>query len=66
MAYLYKTLCRLRIVNPQGVLSGLIINDLLPIGALIFFLGLILLVATTSLFSVVEFFSRLKTPAPRL
>ena len=62
-AYLYEILCRRQIFNPQGVLSGLIINDVLPISTLIFFLGLILLVAITSLSSVIEFFSRLKPPA---
>ncbi len=63
-AYLYKTLCRLQVLNPRGVLSGLIINDLFPISALIFIISIVCLVAITSLSSLVEFFNRLKRPAP--
>jgi len=63
-ASLYKTLCGLQILSSRGVLSGLIINVIFPLGFIVLFFGLLGLVAITSLSSVIEFFTRLRRPAP--
>ena len=55
-AYLYRILCRRQVLSSSGVLSGLVVDWLLPLGMLILMIGLILLVAITSLSSVFEFF----------
>ena len=63
-AYLYKTLCRRQILSSQGVLSGLIVDYVLPLTMLALLLSLICLVAVTSLLTLIELFTRLKRPSP--
>ena len=65
-AYLYRILCRRQVLSSQGVLSGLIVDYVLPLGMLTLMLGLILLVAITSISTLIELFTRLKRPSPGL
>ncbi len=66
VVYLYKTFYGPQSLSHWNTMIALIQNYLLPIGMLMLLVGIVNLVATTTLFSIVELCNRLKRSTPSL